>query len=73
MIHLLFFYYKDNSEYKINFKININGSCYTIIQTKENKICYSTNNNNTICFYDFIKTNIKYSLLDITKTHRGSS
>ena len=64
---------KDNSEYKINFKINTNGACYTIIQIKENEICYSTSNNNTICFYDLIEKKIKSSLLNISKTHRGSS
>ena len=67
------FYYKDNSKYKIKFKINTNGGCYTIIQTKENEICCSTGNNNTICFYDFIEKKIKSSLHNISKTHRSCS
>ena len=39
MILQLFFYFKDNSEYKKDYEIKTNGSCNSIIQTKENEIC----------------------------------
>ena len=70
------FYYKDNLEYKNNnCKINMNGyGCYTIIQTKENEICYSTNNKyNAIGFYDYVEKKIKFSLSNISRTSRSSS
>ena len=51
----IIFYSKDNSEFKFNFKIIEDGGCYTIIQTKENEVCYSMGNNKSICFYDFIE------------------
>ena len=47
-------FYKLNSKYKKDYKISINGSCSSIIQTKGNEICYSENNKSTfkIYFYD---------------------
>ena len=68
----IIFYNKDNLE-KINFQINLEGGCYTIIQIKENEICYSHNSNNMICFYDFVEKKIKSSLSNVSKTHRTSS
>ena len=47
----IIFYYKDNLEYKKDYQISTNGSCSSIIKTKDNEICYSEKKNNTICFY----------------------
>ena len=65
------FYYKENLE-KNNFKINCKGGCYTIIQTKENEICYSEGMQNDICFYDFLEKKIKSSLSNISRYTRSS-
>ena len=51
------FYIKDNNEFKKDFQIPTNGYCTSIIQTKDNEICYYEYNKDTICFYDFIKRN----------------
>ena len=37
----IIFYFKDNFEYIKDYKISTNGASYSIIQTKENEICYS--------------------------------
>jgi WD40 repeat protein len=63
----IIFYHKDNLEYKNSFKISTNGGCSSVIQTKDNEICYSEENNNTICFYDLLEKKIKASLSDISK------
>ena len=51
----IIFYFKDNNEYKNDFKINTNGSNGPIIQTKNNEICYyeyTNSSNNALCFFD---------------------
>ena len=73
---------KDNNEYKIDFKLSLDGSIYRMIQTKENEISYYKviYNNGTykyyICFFDLLgRKNITeieldtfcYSLNMITK------
>ena len=63
----IIFYFKDNSEYKKDYKISTNGSCYSIIQTKDNEICYSESNNNSICFFDLSERKIKASISNISK------
>ena len=63
----IIFYYKDNLEYKNNYKISTNGGCFSVIQTKDNEICYSENKNKTICFYDLFEKKIKSSLSGISK------
>ena len=55
----IIFYNKEDLKYKIKDKIYSNGGCYSIIQTKENELCYSEGNNNKICFYNFIEKKIK--------------
>ena len=67
----IIFYNKDNMEQN-NFKKNTNGGCYTILQIKENEICYIEGNNSTICFYDFQEKKIKSSLANISVICRGS-
>ena len=61
------FYLKDNNEYKKDYQILTNGSCYSIIQTKDNEICYSELKNSAICFYDISERKIKASLSNINK------
>ena len=60
-------YFKDNSEYKKDYKISTNGSCSSIIQTKDNELCYSEANNNTVCFFDLLERKIKSSISNISK------
>ena len=44
-------YYKENNEYKIDYKTPSNGECCSVIQTKNNELCYSEVTNNAICFF----------------------
>ena len=50
-------YFKENDEYKVDYKISTNGGCYSVVQTKNNEICYSEETNNAICFFDIKKKN----------------
>ena len=63
----ILFYFKDNFEYKKDYKISTNGSCSSVIQTKENEICYSEATNNTICFFDLSQRKIKTTINNISK------
>ena len=63
----IIFYIKDNNEYKQDYKISTDGSCYSIIQTNNNEICYSVDNK--ICFYDLLERKIKASISDISKNN----
>ena len=65
----IIFYIKDNNEYKQDYKISTDGSCYSIIQTNDNEICYSVSNSNKICFYDLLERKIKASISDISKNN----
>ena len=52
----IIFYNKDNNnKYTQDNKLNINGICYSVIETKDNEICYSVNENDTIYFYDVLQ------------------
>ena len=53
-------------------KINTKGGCYTILQIKENEICYIEGNNSTIGFYDFVEKKNRPSLANISVICRGS-
>ena len=48
----IIFYFKENNEYKNDFKINTNGNNGPIIQTKNNEICYYEETNSALCFFD---------------------
>ena len=63
----IIFYLKDNNEYKKDFQISSDGSCSSIIQTKDNEICYSEINNNKIGFFDFSEKKKKASISNISK------
>jgi len=56
----IIFYIKDNLKYKKDYQISANHSCYNIIQTKDNEICY--NEYETICFYDLLERKVKVSI-----------
>jgi len=60
----IIFYIKDNNEYKKDYQFSTKDQCYTIIQTKENEICYSLKCCK-ICFYDLLERKIKTSLNNI--------
>ena len=63
----IIFYNKDNNnEYKKDYSKSTNDRCLTIIQTKENEICYSEEKN-SICFYDLNQRKINSSLNNINK------
>ena len=42
----IIFYVKDNNEYKKDYQMKTDGSSSSIIQTKDNEICYSEENDN---------------------------
>ena len=65
----IIFYLKDNNKYKKNYTISTDGECYSIIQTKDNEICYSEENDNKICFFDLLERKIKASISDISKNN----
>ena len=67
------FYLKDNNEYKKDYQISTNGACSSLIQTKDNEICYSEANDKRICFYDIFERNIKAYISGIDKdsSYRG--
>ena len=65
---LIIFYNKDNNnKYKKDYNISTNGGCTSVIQTKENEICYSELENSSICFYDLNERKKISSLNNINK------
>ena len=66
----LIFYNKDKDgiKYKKDFSITTNGWNGPVIQTKDNEICYYESNEDTICFYDFIKKKTNKTMSNITVT-----
>ena len=66
----IIFFLKDNLEYKKDYKLSTNGSCSSIIQTKDNEICYSENNNNSICFFDLLERKVKATISNISKINQ---
>ena len=63
----IIFYKRENKEFKKDYQIETNGPCYSIIQTKDNEICYSERNNKAICFYDILEREIKKRIPNINK------
>ena len=63
----IIFFIKDKSSYKKHYKLSTNGTCSSLIQTKDSEICYSEfiNNNYNICFFDYNQKQIKKSLPNI--------
>ena len=48
---IIFYNKNNNNNYIKDYNLNLNGSCYSVIETKDNEICYSESIN-TIYFYD---------------------
>ena len=63
----IIFYIKDKIEYKKDYSFSTDGSCSSILQIKDNEICYSVKNNNKIYFYDLINKKEINSILNIDK------
>ena len=61
------FYFKDNNEYKRDYKILTNGLCSSVIQTKNDEICYSEKTDSAICFFDIFERTIKATIKSISK------
>jgi len=64
----IIFYNKDNNNcYIKDYKLNINGICHSVIQTKDNEICYSQfyYYNYAIYFYDLLHKQIISKLNNI--------
>ena len=62
----IIFFTKDKSSYKKHYKLSTNGTCNSLIQTKDNEICYSEYNNNyNICLFDYNQKQIKILLPNI--------
>ena len=59
---------KNNSKFKKDYSITTNGWNGPVIQTKDNEICYYESNEDTICFYDFIKKKTNKTMSNITVT-----
>ena len=59
---------KDNSKFIKDYSINTNGWNGPAIQTKDNEICYYESNEDTLCFYDFVKKKINKTMSNITVT-----
>ena len=63
----IIFYYEENLKYIKDYQISTNGSCSSMIQIKDEEICYSEQYNDAICFFDLIKRKIKSSISKISK------
>ena len=59
------FYLKDNNLYKFEYNLQENGGLNSLVQTKENEICYFVYTNRTLFFYDLLKKNKKASISNI--------
>ena len=59
------FYKKDNILYKLYYKHQTKGGLNSVLQTKENEICYFDYINKTLYFYDLIKKENKASISNI--------
>ena len=60
-------YFKENNEYLIDYQIPTNERCTSVIQTKNDELCYSECANNGICFYDIIKRKKIITINNINK------
>ena len=60
-------YFKENDEYKVDYKISTNGDCSSVVQTKNNEICYSEATNSAICFFDILERKKIKTINNISK------
>ena len=63
----IIFYKQDKEKYIKDFHISTDKPSFYLIQTKEDEICYS-DNEDSIFFYDLIEKKIKTSLSNLNKT-----
>jgi len=63
----IIFYCKDKSKFNMDYKVSTDGTCSSIIQTKDNEICYSQSGNQKICFFDLLERKIISSISNISK------
>ena len=63
----ILFYFKDNLEYQQDYKTTTNGQCYSVIQTKDNEICYSEETNSAIFFFDLSERKKKKNINNMSK------
>ena len=69
----IIFYNKDNNnKYAKDYNISTNGQWTSVIQTKENELCYSEEINDSICFYDFNQRKKILSINNINKLNSES-
>jgi len=62
----IIFYTKDNNAYKKDYQFSTECPCQTLMQTKENEICFSEVKNNKLCFFDLLERKIKASINNIS-------
>jgi len=62
----IIFYTKDNNAYKKDYQFSTECPCQTLMQTKENEICFSEVKNNKLCFLDLLERKIKASINNIS-------
>ena len=55
---IIFYNKNNNNNYIQDKKLNTNNYCRSVIETKENEICYSESKNNTIYFYNILQKKI---------------
>ena len=65
-------YFKENDVYKLDYRIQTNGPCSSVIQTKKNEICYSESDNHGIVFFDLLERKKKGTINNINKVEHLS-
>ena len=64
---IIFYVKNKNYEFKKSYSISIDGSCSSVIKTKENEICFSEKNCDKITFYDIREKKLKATISNISK------
>ena len=62
---IIFYNKNNNNNYIQDSKLNTNNYCRSVIETKDNEICYSESKNNTIYFFNLPQKKIILKLNDI--------
>ena len=64
---IIFYVKNKNYEFKKSYSISTDGSCSSVIKTKENEICFSEKNCDKITFYDIREKKLKATISNISK------
>ena len=64
---IIFYVKNKNYEFKKSYSISTDGSCSSVIKTKENEICFSEKNCDKITFYDIREKKLKTTISNISK------